>query len=308
MDSVLDKIIALCTDAKTKLGDYNKYKTTMSLATDSTQSIEERDKMIKSFLDNSTEISTCFESTQKSLESLNSTLAELSTVFASELSQCQNKTYEFNKTVDLMKSIEEEKYKSKLSELSKMTKPDVSKDKNTIKFETFLSQYITPIERQKLEEWTGLKFQKVLFDSEVDNFSQDKSTFGKKISKQQFMCFVVRSENKRTFGGVVYNMINFEQYKDSSVVDPNAFVFNLDGEKSERYLGRGKNIDYALHLEAIDDPNELFSLCGNAIFVQKKGILRGSCAPSIDNMPYGKLCGGDNFKLDKFAVFKLAMI
>ncbi|ELP89703.1 hypothetical protein EIN_453930 [Entamoeba invadens IP1] len=305
MESVLDQLIAECNEAKTKLSEYNKYETSFAITEDKTQPLESRHKAAMSLYEKATENIAKWESSQNTLKNVRKILGELTALFDDKLNYNSDKTTEYNKIVEHLKSIEQEITNERMKELDSKIIPQPNANTQNEQVDALLSQYTSPLERSLLEKWSGLKFRKVLFDSTKDDYAVKTSIFGKRVSDVPFTCYLIQSENNCTFGGVSYRGIFNDPYQSSQIIDINAFAFKLEGEKSERYLARGNMVEFAIHMTRPQDEGELFSLFSNTILIMKKGNPRGKCTSKIPGMPYGKLCDGDNFILKKFAVFQL---
>ena len=55
-------------------------------------------------------------------------------------------------------------------------------------------------QKEKLEEWTGLECKEVLFDSNVDNWSINVTTFNAKTSRKKQLIFLIEDEDEEKFG------------------------------------------------------------------------------------------------------------
>ncbi|ELP93719.1 hypothetical protein EIN_320820 [Entamoeba invadens IP1] len=132
-----------------------------------------------------------------------------------------------------------------------------------------LPQYISKVAQQKIETRSGLKFEKVIFDGEKDDFSPNTSVFGEKINQIENLCYIIQSENNNTFGGVICNQINVDPDEDYFLKDDKAFVFNLNGEQSDRYIEGGDIIKFSCVVGSIKN-EDYFLGCVDMLFVLVK--------------------------------------
>ena len=62
-------------------------------------------------------------------------------------------------------------------------------------------------ERNKLEKWTHLKINTVIFDSEIDDWNNYSNDFPDKISNKQHLVFLIETKDGVKFGGFLSNHI-----------------------------------------------------------------------------------------------------
>ena len=77
---------------------------------------------------------------------------------------------------------------------------------------------------KQLEEWCQLKLDKVLFDSQCDNWSKDTSIFGESILQNNHIAIVIEDEDGNKFGVYINETIN---HYYPWIKDKNAFVFTI---------------------------------------------------------------------------------
>ena len=105
--------------------------------------------------------------------------------------------------------------------------------------------YLTYNQLIQIEEWTGLKCKEILFDSDIDNWSKNSSTFDSKIKGRKQLVFIVEDTEGNKFGGYIDAII--DKYWDfdtqTRITDSKSFVFSL--ESNGRLNGMKKfNIEY----------------------------------------------------------------
>ena len=94
--------------------------------------------------------------------------------------------------------------------------------------------WLTNEEINRIEEWTKLKIQNVIFDSKIDywklthfgycnNYSKEKE-FYERISNKENLLFLIKSNLNVVFGGFVSKQI--KEY-DEYFLDPSEFLFSF---------------------------------------------------------------------------------
>ena len=96
----------------------------------------------------------------------------------------------------------------------------------------YLRKYISLKEQKQLEEWTSLKCSDIVFDSNVDNWSEDTSEFNEKIIGKKQLAFLIETEDGEKFGYYLNTEIiekYWQKYGDPRIeTDNNSFEFNLE--------------------------------------------------------------------------------
>lgn len=92
-----------------------------------------------------------------------------------------------------------------------------------------------------LQQWTGLKFVEVVFDSDYDDWSLGTSVLHKKILGKSQLVFVVEDYDGNKFGGYLKEQIH-TTFQSSSrkncswmIVDYNSFIFQVRKNNGECY-------------------------------------------------------------------------
>ena len=85
---------------------------------------------------------------------------------------------------------------------------------------------------KQLEEWTSLKCSELVFDSNVDNWSQDTSVLNEIIIGKSKLAFVVEDEDDGEIFGYYLNTQVIEEYEKWQETDDNSFQFNLQSKNN----------------------------------------------------------------------------
>ena len=87
-----------------------------------------------------------------------------------------------------------------------------------------LENYLTKEEMKQLEEWTNKKCLEVIFDSNVDDWSQDTSVFNLKVMNKSDLIFLIEDTNGNKFGEYIHSDIH---RWETEIYDSDAFLFSL---------------------------------------------------------------------------------
>lgn len=162
-------------------------------------------------------------------------------------------------------------------------------------------------EINEIEQSTHLKCDKILFDSNNDNWSQNSSVFHEKIMGKSNIVIIIESTEREKFGvfhsSLIYGLSD-KQYIHLNP-DNNSFLFTFRDEKLVRFdiLKRCENEALFVY----DDQSDFLFACGkNDLIVQKKG-LKSRVGPKIDssfcyedtNTFLSSWCGAGMFKFQK---------
>ena len=85
----------------------------------------------------------------------------------------------------------------------------------------------------QLEEWIGLKYKEVIFDSDISEWRQGKSVFDKRIFGKDKMAFIIEDSEHNKFGCFINSVIDQYRYvedgkwKGERISDEKAFIFTL---------------------------------------------------------------------------------
>ena len=82
-------------------------------------------------------------------------------------------------------------------------------------------------EKKQLEQWTELKCNDVVFDSEIDNWEEGKSVFNEKIQKKSHILFLIENEKNEMFGYYLNSKITDKYSIYPERADSKSFQFIL---------------------------------------------------------------------------------
>ena len=113
------------------------------------------------------------------------------------------------------------------------------KENGEIKGECFIPLRITVIQmemteeqkhneehqRKQIEEWTGLKYGEILFDSDKDNWSKETSVFDDKIKGKKRLLFMIEDNYCEKFGYYLNTNVNNEYNNKYLYIDRYKILF-----------------------------------------------------------------------------------
>ena len=148
---------------------------------------------------------------------------------------------------------------------------------------------------KQIEEWSSTTFKEVVFDSDIDDWSKDTSTFDQKIFNREKLTFIMEDTEGNVFGGFVnakidkYVYCEYGEWKGSKITDKNAFVFSLrsNGRLKEpmKFDFKSENRDWAFQLQkSIDDYLFVFG-GGNDIRINKENS-KSECYCNEESFDY----------------------
>ena len=166
----------------------------------------------------------------------------------------------------------------------------------------------------KLEEWTGLSVDKLLFDSSIDNWSQYSSVFNKNIIGKNHLMFIIEDTTGEIFGYYMHSELKDDNYRKWVLSDKLSFQFNLqsNGRLQEPMKFEHINVNRGDYMLQHRNHKILIRL-GNIVLY--KTIRKNQCY--IDNDIKGfdyhgidkALCGKsgkeDPFKLQRLIVLQM---
>ena len=80
---------------------------------------------------------------------------------------------------------------------------------------------------EQLEEWTQKKYNKTVFDSDIDDWSIDSSLFDSKIIGNNHLAFIIHDHQGEIFGYYLNTTVH-DQYEERIRTDKETFTFNLE--------------------------------------------------------------------------------
>ena len=177
-------------------------------------------------------------------------------------------------------------------------------------------------EIEQLEKWSMTKYQSLLFDSEVCDWSMNNSSFDKRIFNKEHIVVLVEDEENNMFGFYNGTRISHYQYKvdnewrGESVSCPELFLFSLQSngrlEQPMKFDIKKTEREGALTLFKKDCPVLIMVGDGPDLCIKKEDQ-RTKCYCSQQSFEYDEfenvLCGkqGDNnpFECKRIRVFEM---
>ena len=172
--------------------------------------------------------------------------------------------------------------------------------------------------KKQLEQWTGLQYGKIIFDSEKDNWSIKTSVFIDKIINKKQLAFIIEDTDNEIFG----YYLNTEIVEKYCPVETDKYSFEFNLHSNNNRLNQPKifpikntyNGGYYLH-----DKNSHRLLYIGDIALFKNDCKELSYCYQLDNFDYDgipqALCGktgywdskviGESFSLKKFIVVQM---
>lgn len=171
-------------------------------------------------------------------------------------------------------------------------------------------------EKNQLDAWTGKRCSRVLFDSTVDKWARETSTFDTKIMNHPHIVLLIEDTRGNKFGCYLHEPIT--QY-GRNTNDPNAFVFSLQSQGRLRGMMKfpilldneaaylyPKDIGWLISIgsdggkKGLDDITIMKSDC------QTVHPGNGCCQQSFNYYGHqNALCGQNWFKIQRFLVFTM---
>ena len=156
----------------------------------------------------------------------------------------------------------------------------------------WLRTFISKEEQHHLEEWTGLKCTEILFNSDIDNWSENTSVFNARITEKKQLIFLIEDEDGKKFG--YYENAFIPRYNpDKCKTDCNSFEFILqsNGRYSHPMKFDIKKEDYGILLY-IESSRWLIVVAN--LYIRKKN--------TKDESFYQQNCEGINYNGIKNAI------
>ena len=174
---------------------------------------------------------------------------------------------------------------------------------------------------QQLEEWSGLKFGETIFDSDVDQWSIDKSEFDDKIKGKKQLVFLIEDKHGEKFGYYLNTEVN-NQYNEWIQTDDKSFEFNIQSNGRLDQMMKFPIKDTQSGYKLYDKENALLIQLGDIwLCKQNNNKLSSCCEQNEDKFDYqgieSVLCGklvkrnennklsGDEFYIVRLKVFQM---
>ena len=147
----------------------------------------------------------------------------------------QNMIKEKNELYEMIEKAEEKRKELNITEefnkvVNKYVK--ICDIPNTVENEMKTSYKLKSIQQKRqLEEWTGLECGEILFDSDVDNWSENTTNFNEKIIGKKQLSFIIEDEDEEIFGYYLNTQV-VEKYNQNQSTDSKSFLFNLQSNNN----------------------------------------------------------------------------
>ena len=130
-----------------------------------------------------------------------------------------------------------------------------------------------------IEQWTEMKCDEVIFDSEFCNWKINTSTFDKHMFNKENIIFIIEDTEENIFGGYIKSKIISLRYEENGIwlgdkiFDKNAFGFSIKSngrlEHPEKFIFKTEKSEWAFQLFK-SDQNGLFYFGGADICIMKQ--------------------------------------
>ena len=167
---------------------------------------------------------------------------------------------------------------------------------------------------KQIEQWTGLKYGKIIFDSDTDDWNQHTSVFDQRITFKKCLTFLIEDENGELFGYYLNTFID-NTVNEIKTVDDQSFHFNL--------LSNNKRLQQSMKFEVLkpcyggyslyDKSNEWLMRIGN-VRLKKMNIKNQSYCEQcndwfnyhdIENALCGKIGMSNPIQIKKILVIQM---
>ena len=138
-----------------------------------------------------------------------------------------------------------------------------------------LTKITKHIEIGQIEQFTKMKFDSLLFDSEICSWEEDNSEFDKRVFEKSHIVIVIEDTNGNQFGGYINKSITSYVSDGKGITDDETFIFTLKSNgRMKQPVSFGieyvdKDYSFILFKE---DSSKLFAFGkGNDILIMKSG-------------------------------------
>ena len=114
---------------------------------------------------------------------------------------------------------------------------------------------LTQTQINQIEKWTQLQVMTTVFDSTVDNWSEETSVFNEKINGKKQLLFLIEDEENEKFGYYLNTSIDLHYIGKNRKTDNHSFHFNLQSTN--------KHLKQPMKFEIKDIENGGYCLCDN---------------------------------------------
>ena len=185
---------------------------------------------------------------------------------------------------------------------------DILEPLNLSKEEKLFIMYgLKQSEINQLEEWTNLSLDTILFDSIIDNWSENDSDLNDKIIGKKQLIFLIEDEKNEKFG--LYLNTEIEDHYRRQTTDFQSFHFNLESNRRLLFPCVFDIIDtsYALRLKREND-SQLIQI-GDIYLYKDISKDESFCEENYDHFKYygigNALCGNEKFIPKRILVIQM---
>ena len=160
-----------------------------------------------------------------------------------------------NQREEIVEKYEEKK--SKWGQCSIRTNEFIEETQMTNQRYSIVSDIITKNEMIRLEDWTGMKVDSILFDSNLNTSKKRSSLFHQSVFEKEHLIFLIEDHRSNMFGGYISSKIN--QYIENMTIS-NDFVVTNDGiiQNSKGKIHDSKAFVFSLRKESTNDCKSSF--------------------------------------------------
>nr|BAN40510.1 hypothetical protein [Entamoeba invadens]BAN40517.1 hypothetical protein [Entamoeba invadens] len=325
MENELTALSALCTNAAKAVSDLNKSKREYNFVDNKSLDIDQRIENAEGHFDRLDEVFDRKKNITTSLNTIVTDLDKTSNKIKSEMASysIQNDNDKLYEIFNIRIALYEEKCKMDIKpiedEINRIKQAKNNKIDQIMKSEKFINlkkqhdeeeeerikrEHITLEEKANLENLMGYRIESVVFNSDIDNWSQTTSVFINKIMNKSNLCFLVEDTNHNKFGGVFTGNINAV---DNWISSGSSYIFSLvrGGTLNPKKFGKSGNDNYEFYLYSQDSQYLFIFGNGRDIKVYKKGVNGSHCNPSTYTAKHNELTDNEKFTPKSVVVFQL---
>ena len=172
----------------------------------------------------------------------------------------------------------------------------------------YLNEVVKEKYQKQLEEWTSLKCSDILFDSDVDDWSEYTSVFDKKVYGKKQLTFIIEDEDGQIFG--YYMNSTVKKYSVKLSTDNNSFEFNLQSHGRLPKPMKFEIKDLEKGGIVLNQQSYYFLISLGEIYLQKENHKNDSfCNQDESRFDYhgieNALCGKEYFKTKRILVIQM---
>ena len=151
-------------------------------------------------------------------------------------------------------------------------------------------------QKKQLEEWTGLKYGNILFDSNVDNWKTNTSVFDNRIKGKKQLLFIIEDNHCEKFGYYLNTRTKNELNKFIST-DRGSFEFNIESNGRLKSMIKCEIKDISFGYQLFDNNNTILMKLGDIIIYKDNNKSSSYCNQTSNYNYHGisnTLCGKIN--------------